>query len=101
MSALKVPGWRSFILAFAIWFVQFMVCWAAAEIWPHRWAANATAWGITGIALLTLVLHIVQLNGRHAAGELPGWHHRIARGAAAIAAAAVLFCALPSIVFLP
>lgn len=101
MKALRLPGWRPIILAFTIWFVHFMVCWAAAEIWPHQWAANAVAWVATAIALLALGVHFVHVNARHAAGQMPGWQHRFALGAMAIASAAVVFSALPAIVFLP
>lgn len=101
MRAMNLTGWRPLILAFTICSVQFMVCWAAAEIWPHQWAANVVAWCATALALLALGLHVVRVNARRAEGELPGWQHRFAQGAIAIATAAVLFSALPSLVFLP
>lgn len=93
--------WSPLVTAFAIWSVHFLVCWAASEIWPRQWPANVLAWGATAIALLVVGMHIVWVNAQHAKGELQGWEHRFARGAAAIAAVAVLFSALPSIVFLP
>jgi uncharacterized membrane protein YidH (DUF202 family) len=89
------------VTAFAIWSVHFLVCWAASEIWPRQWPANALAWGATAIALLAVGVHYVRVNAQHARGGLSGWEHRFARGATAIAAVAVLFSALPSIVFLP
>ncbi|MBC7942228.1 MAG: hypothetical protein H7Z19_21160 [Chitinophagaceae bacterium] len=101
MKALNRSSWAPLVTAFGIWFVHFMVCWAGAEIWPHRWAANALAWAVTAIALLAVGVHFVHVRSRHADGELPGWIYRFAQGAAAIATAAVLFSALPSIVFLP
>lgn len=101
MKALKQSIWRPLVTAFAIWFVHFMVCWAAAEIWPHQWTANALAWGVTAMALLAVGIHLVRANAQHAVGELPDWHHRFAQRAIAIATTAVLFNALPSIVFLP
>ncbi|WP_382322510.1 hypothetical protein ACFJI0_23310 [Hydrogenophaga sp. UC242_53] len=78
-----------------------MVIWAASEIWPHQWTANAVAWGATAIALLAVGVHDVRLKARHTDGRLPGWSYRIARGSTAIATAAVVFSALPSLVFLP
>ena len=92
---------RPIVTAFAIWFVQFMVCWAGGEIWPHQWAANALAWGVTAIALLALGVHFVRIKALHDDGELPGWSYRFAQGAVAIATAAVVFTAVPSAVFLP
>ena len=92
---------RPIVTAFAIWFGHFMVCWAAGEIWPHQWAANALAWGVTAIALLAVGLHFVHLEAQHADGRLPGWSYRFAQGAVAIATLAVVFTALPSLVFLP
>ena len=92
---------RPIVTAFTIWFVQFMVCWAGGEIWPHQWGANALAWGATAIALLAVGVHFVRLKAQHADGKLPGWSYRFARGAAAIASAAVVFSAVPSVVFLP
>lgn len=89
------------VTAIAIWFAHFMVCWAAGEIWPHQWAANAMAWGVTVVALLAVGLHFVQVKTRYAAGDITGWNYRFAQGAIAIATAAVLFGALPSLVFLP
>ncbi|WP_157581033.1 hypothetical protein [Pelomonas sp. Root405] len=101
MKSLPLPGWRPILTAFTIWFLHFMVCWAAAEIWPHQWTANAVAWAATVIALLAVGAHLKRVRARHAAGQLPGWHYRFAQGAMAIATAAVLFGALPSLVFLP
>lgn len=89
------------VTAFAIWFVHFMVLWAAGEIWPHQWTANVWAWGATAMALLAVGVHDVRMKARHAHGDLPGWSYRLARGAIAIATAAVVFTALPSFVFLP
>jgi hypothetical protein len=89
------------VTAFAIWFVHFMMVWAAGEIWPHQWTANALAWAFTAIALLAVGVHYVRLKAQHADGDLPGWSYRFARGAVAIATAAVVFTALPSVVFLP
>ena len=87
--------------AFAIWFVHFMVSWGASEIWPHQWTANAVAWGVTAIALLAVAVHFVHVKAQHAVGGLAGWSYHFARGAVAIATVAVLFSALPSLVFLP
>jgi uncharacterized membrane protein YidH (DUF202 family) len=63
--------------------------------------ANALAWAFTAIALLAVGVHAVRLKAQHADGDLPGWSYRLARGAVAIATAAVVFTALPSLVFLP
>jgi hypothetical protein len=101
VKAPRQSSWRPIVTAFAIWFVHFMVCWAAGEIWPHQWTANALAWGVTAIALLAVGVHFMRVNAQHADGELPGWNYRFAQGAIAIATAAVLFSALPSVVFLP
>jgi hypothetical protein len=99
--ALKPSSGRPIVTAFVIWFVHFMVIWAAGEIWPHQWAANAVAWGVTAIALLAVGVHYVRLKVRHADAGLSGWSYRFAQGATAIATAAVVFSALPSVVFLP
>ncbi len=101
VTALKHPGGRPIVTPFVIWFVHFMVLWSVGEVWPHQWAANALAWGATAIALLALGVHHVRLTAQHADGSLPGWSYRFVRGAAAIATAAVVFSALPSVVFLP
>lgn len=101
MKATRLSGWRPILTAFTIWFVHFMACWAAVEIWPHRWLANATAWGATALALFALGMHFVQISAAHARGALGGWHCRFAQSATALAAAAVLFGALPSVVLLP
>jgi hypothetical protein len=101
MKALKPPSWQPLLTAFAIWFVHFMVIWTAGEIWPHQWTANAVAWAFTAIALLAVGVHGVRLKAQHDVGDLPGWSYRMARGAVAIATAAVVFTALPSAVFLP
>jgi len=97
----KRSSGRPIVTAFAIWFVDFMVIWAAAEIWPHQWTANVVAWGATAIALLAQGVHCVRLKARHADGGLPAWDYRFARGAVAIAMAAVVFSAIPSFVLLP
>ena len=105
MKALKHSNGQSsgqpVVTAFAVWFVHFMMLWAAGEIWPHQWTANALAWAFTAIALLAVGVHYVRLKAQHADGDLPGWSYRFARGAVAIATAAVVFTALPSVVFLP
>ena len=92
---------RPIVTAFVIWFLHFMLIWSAGEIWPHQWTANAWAWGVTVIALLAVGVHFVRVKAQHADGELPGWSYRFARGAAGIATAAVVFSALPALVFLP
>jgi hypothetical protein len=101
VKALQPSSGRPIVTALAIWFAHFMVIWAASEIWPHQWTANAVAWGATAIALLAVGVHDVRLKARRADGRLPGWSYRIARGSTAIATAAVVFSALPSVVFLP
>ena len=101
MKGLKPSSGRPIVTAFVIWFVHFMVIWAAGEIWPHQWTANALAWGATAGALLAVGVHHVRLQARYADGGLADWSYRFARGATAIATAAVVFSALPSFVFLP
>lgn len=101
MKGLKQSSERPIVTAFVIWFVHFMVIWAAAEIWPHQGTANALAWGATAIALLAVGVHCVRLKARYADGSLADWSYRFARGAVAIATAAVVFSALPSFVLLP
>lgn len=101
MTVPDVSGERPIVTAFVIWFVDFMVIWAAGEIWPHQWTANAVAWAATAIALLAQGVHAVRLKARHADGGLPDWGYRFARGAVALAMAAVVFSAIPSFVFLP
>jgi membrane protein implicated in regulation of membrane protease activity len=89
------------LTAFTLWFAHFMACWAAVEVWPGEWPANALAWTATTLALLALRWHAVRLRAQRATGLLPGWQDRFARRATALAAVAVLFGALPSLVFLP
>ena len=101
MKVIEQPSWRPIVTAFVIWFVHFMVIWGAGEIWPHQWTANAVAWGATAIALLAVGVHYVRLTAQHATGDLPVWSYHFARGAIAIATVAVMFSALPSLVFLP
>lgn len=101
MKGLTPSSGRPIVTAFVIWFVHFMVIWAAGEIWPHQWTANALAWGGTAIALLAVGVHHVRLKAQHADGRLSDWSYRFARGAIAIATAAVVFSALPSFVLLP
>ena len=101
MKAVQPASARPIVTAFVIWFAHFMAIWAAGEIWPYQWTANAFAWGVTVIALLAVGVHHLRLKARHAEGALPGWSYRFARGAGAIAATAVVFSALPSLVFLP
>jgi hypothetical protein len=100
VNAAHRAGWRPMVGAFVIWFAHFVGCWAAAELWwPRQWPANALAWGLTLLALAALVVEWRRLHAGH--GELAGWNRRVGRGAVAIAAAAVVFGALPSLVFLP
>lgn len=94
-------GGRPIVTAFVIWFAHFMVIWVAGEIWPHQWTANALAWGATAIALLAVALHYVRLKAHHADGGLGGWSYRFARGAMALATAAVVFSAVPSFLLFP
>ncbi len=78
-----------------------MVIWAAGEIWPHQWTANVIAWATTAIALLAMGAQHLCLKARHAHGDLPGWSYRFAWRASAIATAALVFSAVPSVVFVP
>jgi hypothetical protein len=98
MNASRPTGWRPMIGAFVIWFGHFMGSWVAVELWPGQWPANALAWGLTAGAL---GVEWSRLRAGAARGELADWSRRVGPGAIAIAAAAVVFGALPSIVFLP
>lgn len=105
MKSLRPPGGpsggRPIVTAFVIWFAHFMVIWAAGEIWPYQWTANAWAWGATAMALWAVGVHGVRVKARHADGGLPGWNYRFARGAMALASVAVVFSAVPSFVLWP
>lgn len=101
MTAFQLAGWRPILTAFTIWFAHFLLCWAAGEIWPHERHANLLAWGFTALALLAMGVHIVRLRASTPAGEMSAWGHRFAQGAIAIATAAIVFTALPSLVFVP
>ncbi len=101
MKTPKQSSARPIVTAFAIWFAHFLLIWAAGEIWPSQWTANVLAWVITVIALLAISVQHVRFKAQHADGGLSGWSYRFARGATAIATAAVVFSALPSAVFLP
>jgi len=101
VKVLRQPIRWPIVTAFVIWFVHFMVSWAASEIWPLQWTANVVAWGATAIALLAVGLHYARLTAQHADGILPGWSYHFARSATAIATVAVMFSTLPSLVFLP
>ena len=101
MTVPQRSGWGPIVTAFSIWFAHFMVCWAAVEIWPHRWPANAVAWAATVVALAALGLHLRRVTASPDSGDVQQWNHRFALGAIALATAAVLFSALPSIVLRP
>lgn len=101
MSAIVSAGRRPTLTAFVIWFVHFMLCWGAVELWPDGWRANQLAWAFTAIALLAMGLHGIRLYRNTPREELSAFSRRFERGAIAIATVAVLFTALPSIVFLP
>ena len=92
---------RPFLTAFIIWFTHFMLCWVAVEIWPHQGRANTAAWALTAIALAAMTVHAALVRRKAARGQLADPGRRLARGAIAIATVAVLFTALPSVVFLP
>jgi hypothetical protein len=95
-------GWLPLVWAFMVWFLHFLLCWAAVELWPGQWQANAVAWAATVGALLALGWHWRRLQRSTApAGSMLDWVHHLGRGATAIAGLAVLFSALPSLVFLP
>ncbi len=97
-AAALMPG-RTLATAFVIWFVHFMLCWAASEFWAADAPATWLAWAFTAAALLAIGVHAAWLRrlGRHREVDQPTL--RIARGANAIATVAVLFTALPTIVW--
>jgi hypothetical protein len=101
MTAAALSGWRPMLTAFVIWFAHFMLCWAAVEIWPRQWPANMLAWTLTPLALVALGLQWVRLRAGRPGGELTGWIRRFGQAATALASVAVVFSAVPSIVFLP
>lgn len=91
--------WAPLLAAFTIWFLHFMVCWAASElIWPRERPALTTAWVATALALAALALLAWRQHRRHAAGAVAGWHDRFARAATALAAVGVVFSLLPALV---
>lgn len=101
MKAPRLASTRPILAAFSIWFVHFMLCWAAVEVWPRQWPANVLAWAFTALALLVLGVYGVRLQRSVPQGELTGWTRRFGQGATAIATLAVVFTAIPSLVFLP
>lgn len=101
MTAVRPAGWRPLVGAFVVWFAHFMGCWVAAETWPRQWPANVAAWVLTALALAALAVERRRLHTDAARGRLAPWQGRVGCGAVAIAAAAVVFGALPSLVFLP
>lgn len=93
---------RSLMLtAFSIWFVHFLLCWAAVEIWPGEPLANRLAWGFTVLALAAMGWHFSRVQRLSGQGGLVGFGRRFAQGAVAIATVALLFTAVPALVFLP
>lgn len=95
-------SWLPLVAAFGIWFAHFLACWAAAELfWPRQWQANALAWGATLLALGALLWQGRRVREAARREGLVGWAGRVGQGATAIAGAAVLFSAVPSLVFLP
>ncbi len=98
-------SWRPVLTALTIWFIHFMVCWAAVEIWPQQLTANLVAWIATPIALFAVGVHAVRMQVQRQppdiAGDVAGWKHRFAHGAIAISAVAIVFSAVPSLVLLP
>lgn len=101
MKAGKPVAWLPIVGAFAIWFVHFMVSWAASEIWAHERTANGVAWAATALALLAMAAHALYIRARRAAGALAEWHCHLALGAVALATVAMLFSALPSLLLWP
>lgn len=102
MSPHALAPVRGMILtAFSIWFVHFLLCWAAVEIWPHGPVANRLAWAFTALALAAMGWHYQRVQRLAGQGGVVGFSHRFAQGAVAIATVAVLFTALPAVVFVP
>lgn len=101
MKAEPTSPARPVVTAFVIWFAHFVLCWTAAEIWPDNARANQLAWGFTGLALLAVGMHVARQVPRDTrSGDVEStW--LIARGAAAVASVAILFTAVPSVVWLP
>lgn len=96
--------WRPLLWASGTWFAHFLLCWVAAEVWPRRWPANAAAWVLTPVALAALglqALQAVRAAGAPAGDDLRRWNRLVVQGALVIAAIAVVFTALPSLVFRP
>lgn len=101
MKSFASASWRPILTAFVIWFAHFMSCWAAAEIWPRQAMANRLAWLFTALALVAMGVHVMRVRAAAPVGELAGWTRRFAFGAAAIATAAIVFNAVPSVLFHP
>jgi hypothetical protein len=102
MRRAEPARWAPLVAALTIWFAHFMVCWAASElVWPGQWAAHAVAGAATVIALTALWFHRRSLRAPPAGAHMAQWDYRFGKGAVALATVAVLFNALPAIVFLP
>ena len=99
-SALR-PVRGLILTAFSIWFVHFLLCWAAVEIWPGQPLANRLAWAFTVLALAAMGWHFSRVQRLSGQGGLVGFSRRFAQGAVAIATVALLFTAVPTLVFLP
>lgn len=93
--------WPPIVTAFTIWFIHFMVCWTAGEIWPDGWLANVLAWVATALALPALAVHAVRVAARRRAHGPTDWYFRFAQGAVGLAVLATVFSAVPSIVYVP
>jgi hypothetical protein len=101
MSGAGARAARGLLTAFAIWFVHFVLCWAVVETWPGQWRANVLAWVFTTAALGATGVHYLHWRRADAQGEVGAFTRRFARGGIAIATVAIVFTALPSVVFLP
>lgn len=90
---------RPVLAAFVVWFVHFMLCWTAVELWPGDVRANAAAWGFTAVALLAVGVQAARLQRPDPADASAAAAGRISRGATLLAAVAIVFTAVPSLVF--
>lgn len=99
MTAVARVPVRRMAAALVVWFAHFMLCWAVAEFGPGGAPAAGLAGLFTVLALFAIGVQAWRLRGLEPRREDDLTALRIARGASAIAAVAVVFTALPALVW--
>ena len=92
-----LKGWTPIIGPLSVWFVHFLIVYAAALIWPHQSIAKLVAAIATVVALIALAVLFIKLRAADPTSDQTRFARYVGLVSLFIATAGTLFDAAPAL----